>query len=228
MEQELEKNRIPKLVGETYLRKVSENSHQRYTYGLYECQYCGTQWECRTTVINRGVYKSCGCLQKRVSRTHGLHNHRMYGTWINMLDRCYNKNFKHYAYYGGRGITVCEDWLDIKNFVDWVDNKSNWEEGLTLDRIDNDKGYSPDNCTFSTKTTQVLNRRKMRTNTSGYVGVSWYAKVSKWRARVSIFKKEKHIGTFKTKEEAVLARDNYIIENKLPHPLSTDYVKETI
>lgn len=57
----IEKDMTPKLIGETYLRKVSENSHQRYTYGLYECQYCGTQWECRTTVINRGVTKSCGC-----------------------------------------------------------------------------------------------------------------------------------------------------------------------
>ena len=121
MKEELERDMTPRLIGETYLRKVSENSHQRYTYGLYECQYCGTQWECRTTVINRGVTKSCGCLQKRVSRTHGLRNHRMYGTWINMLDRCYNKDFKHYAYYGGRGIKVCGEWLDIKNFVDWVD-----------------------------------------------------------------------------------------------------------
>ena len=227
MEDVVEKDMTPKLVGETYLRKVLENSHQRYTYGLYECQYCGTQWECRTTVINRGVTKSCGCLQKRVSRTHGLHNHRMYVTWINMLDRCYNPKFTRYKDYGGRGIKVCGEWLDIKNFVDWVDNKSNWEEGLTLDRIDNDKGYSPDNCTFSTKTIQSINQRQKSNNTSGYVGVSWDAKVSKWRARVNMFKKEKHIGYYLTLEEAAQARDNYIIENNLPHKLSTDYDKET-
>ena len=225
MEQELEKNMIPRLVGETYMKYATKNSNQRNRFGIYECPYCGREFESAVSYIKNGT-KSCGCFN--ANRAHGLSNHRMYSTWLNMLDRCYNKNSKRFNDYGGRGIKVCEEWLDIKNFVDWVENKSNWGEGLTLDRIDNDKGYSPDNCTFSTKTTQVLNRRKMRTNTSGYVGVSWYAKVSKWRARVSIFKKEKHIGTFKTKEEAVLARDNYIIENKLPHPLSTDYVKETI
>ena len=221
----MEKDMTPKLIGETYFRKVSETSSQRYSYGLYECQYCGKEWECRTTVIKRGVTKSCGCLTNRT--THGLSGHRMYSTWINMLDRCYNKKFKQFDDYGGRGITVCEEWLDVTNFVAWVDNKSNWEEGLTLDRIDNDKEYSPDNCTFSTKTIQSINQRQQSNNTSGYVGVNWDNRVSKWRARVHMFKKEKHIGTFKTKEEAVLARNNYIIENNLPHPLSTDYNKET-
>ena len=224
MEQELEKNRIPKLIGDTYMKYATKNSKQRNRFGIYECPYCGKEFESAVSYIKNGT-KSCGCFN--ANRTHGLSNHRMYDTWLNMLDRCYNKNSKRFNDYGGRGIKVCGEWLDIKNFVDWVDNKSNWEEGLTLDRIDNDKGYSPDNCTFSTKTIQSINQRKRSTNTSGYVGVSWYAKMSKWGARVSIFKKEKHIGTFKTKEEAVLARDNYIIENKLPHPLSTDYVKET-
>ena len=218
------KDMTPKLLGETYFRKATDTSPQRYRYGLYECQYCGKEWECLATTIKNGVTKSCGCFTS--NSTHNLTKHPLFKTWHNMKNRCYNKNFKQYADYGGRGITVCEEWLDIKNFVDWVDNKSNWEEGLSLDRIDNDKGYSPDNCTFSTKTIQSINQRQQSNNTSGYVGVNWDAKVSKWRARVTMFKKEKHIGTFKTKEEAVLARDNYIIENKLPHPLSTDYNKE--
>ena len=218
------KDMTPKLIGETYLRKATENSTQRSRFGLYECQYCGKEFETGVSYIKNGT-KSCGCFTK--NRTHGLRGHRMYSTWLNMLDRCYNPNFKQYSDYWGRGIMVCKEWLDIKNFVDWVDNKSNWVEGLTLDRIDNEKGYSPDNCTFSTKTIQSINQRQQSNNTSGYVGVNWDNRVSKWRARVHIFKKEKHIGTFKTKEEAILARDNYIIENKLPHPLSTDYNKET-
>ena len=217
MEVELERDITPKLVGETYMKYATKNSRQRNRFGIYECPYCGREFESAVRYIKNGT-KSCGCFS--ANRTHGLSNHRMYDTWLNMLDRCYNKNFKRFNDYGGRGIMVCTEWLDIKNFVDWVDNKSNWEEGLTLDRIDNDKGYSPDNCTFSTKTIQSINQRKRSTNTSGYVGVSWEAKVSKWRARVTMFKKEKHIGTFNTKEEAVQARDNYIIENNLPHKLS--------
>lgn len=228
VENVVERDMTPRLIGETYLRKVSENSHQRYTYGLYECQYCGTQWECRTTVINRGYTKSCGCLISKNNKKHGLSLSRFYSIWRNMLARCYNKKFKQFNDYGGSGITVCEEWLDVKNFIDWVENKSNWEEGLTLDRIDNNKGYSPDNCTFSTRTIQSINQRQQSNNTSGYVGVAWDKNKGKWAVRIQIFKKEKHIGTFKTIEEAVLARDNYIIENKLPHPLSTDYVKETI
>ena len=225
MENIIKKDMTPRLIGETYLRKVSENSHQRCTYGLYECQYCGTQWECRTTVINRGVSKSCGCFT--LNRTHNLTSHPLYKTWHNMKDRCYNPKFKQYEDYGGRGIRVCEEWLDIRNFIKWVDTDSNWEEGLSLDRIDNDKEYSPDNCTFSTRTIQSINQRQQSNNTSGYVGINWDTRVSKWRARVHMFKKEKHIGTFKTIEEAVQARDNYIIENNLPHKLSTAYVKET-
>ena len=150
----------------------------------------------------------------------------MYSIWNHMLYRCYNKNFKQFSDYGGRGITVCEEWLDVKNFIDWVENKSNWEEGLTLDRINNNKGYSPDNCTFSIRTIQAINQRQQINNTSGYVGVTWAEARGKWHARVQIFKRGKHIGYYLSKEEAVQARDNYIIENNLPHKLSKDYVKE--
>lgn len=219
------KDMTPKLIGETYFRKATENSRQRISYGVYECPYCGKHWECGTVDIKTGRTKSCGCFTK--NRTHGLRNHRMYKTWECMKGRCYNPDFKQYADYGGRGITVCKEWLDITNFVDWVETKSNWVEGLTLDRIDNDKGYSPDNCTFSTRTIQSINQRQQSNNTSGYVGITWDKHRNKWSARVHINNKGKHIGYYLNKEEAVQARDNYIIENNLPHKLSTDYVKET-
>lgn len=227
MKEELERDMTPRLIGETYMKYATETSHQRNRFGIYECPYCGREREVETIRVTGGYTKSCGCLRGKSNKKHGLSLSRFYSIWHNMLDRCYNKNSKQFNDYGGRGIIVCEDWLDIKNFVDWVENKSNWEEGLTLDRIDNDKGYSPDNCTFSTKTIQSINQRKRSTNTSGYVGVSWEAKVSKWRASIS-FKNEKiNLGSHKTIEEAVQARDKYILENNLPHKLSTDYVKET-
>ena len=221
----VEKDMTPRLIGETYFRKATGTSPQKYRYGLYECPYCGKEWECLTTAIKNGVSKSCGCFT--LKRTHNLTRHPLYKTWHNMKNRCYNPKFKQYEDYGGRGITVCAEWLDVRNFIMWVDTDSNWEEGLSLDRINNDKGYDPDNCIFSTRTIQSINQRQQSNNTSGYVGVTWDNRVSKWRARINMFKKEKHIGTFKTKEEAVLARDQYIIENGLPHPLSIDYVKET-
>ena len=225
MEQELEKNRIPKLIGETYMKYATKNSRQRNRFGIYECPYCGIEFESAVSYIKNGT-KSCGCFT--LNRTHSLTGHPLFKTWQNMKNRCYNPKFKQYEDYGGRGITVCEEWLDARNFVDWVENKSNWEVGLTLDRIDNDKEYSPDNCTFSTRTIQSVNQRQQSNNTSGYVGVTWAKARGKWSARVQIFKRGKHIGYYLSKEEAVQARDNYIIENNLPHKLSTDYVRETI
>lgn len=121
--------KTPKLVGETYMKYATKNSKQRNRFGIYECPYCSKEFESAVSYIKNGT-KSCGCFT--TNRTHGLRGHRMYSTWLNMLDRCYNKNFKQFNDYGGRGITVCEDWLDIKNFVDWVENKSNWEEGLNF------------------------------------------------------------------------------------------------
>ena len=224
MKEELERDMTPKLVGETYMKYATETSHQRNRFGIYECPYCGREFESAVSYIKNGT-KSCGCFT--ANRTHGLRNHRMYKTWECMKNRCYNPNFKQYLDYGGRGITVCEEWLDIKNFVEWVENDSDWSEGLTLDRIDNNKGYTPENCTFSTRNIQSINQRPQSNNTSGYVGVTWDKNKGKWSARVQIFKRGKHIGYYLSKEEAVQARDNYIIENNLPHKLSTDYVRET-
>ena len=123
----------------------------------------------------------------------------------------------------GRGITVCEEWLDVRNFIEWAEATHPNIEGMSLDRIDNDKGYSPDNCTWSSRTMQNINRRMQVTNTSGFVGVSWHKGKTKWLAQISVNKIVIYIGSFLTKEEAVQARDNYIIENKLPHKLSTEY-----
>ena len=212
----------PKLIGETYMKYPTEKSRKKRKFGLYECQYCGKEWETMVYSIKSGT-KSCGCLQKRVSRTHGLRNNRFYATWNNIIKRCTNPKNINYKNYGGRGITVCEEWLDVKIFIEWAESTHPNIEGMTLDRIDNDKGYSPENCTWSDKTTQCINQRVRKDNKSGYVGVSWNKRDKKWCANIRINKISKQIGSFKTKEEAIQARDNYIIENNLPHKLSTSY-----
>jgi hypothetical protein len=85
-----------------------------------------------------------------------------------MLKRCYNKNCKAYCNYGGRGITVCDEWIEsFDNFYKWL-LTSNYDENLTIDRIDNDKGYSPDNCKFSTYVEQNNNRREFGYKISEY------------------------------------------------------------
>ena len=217
------KDMTPKLIGETWRKYPTETSNQKATYGLFECQYCGEEFEARTTHIKREHTKSCGCLS---GEKHGLRQNKFYKTWYNMRDRCNNPKIKAYKNYGGRGITVCDEWLDVANFVAWCDLTYPKLEGYTLDRIDNDKGYSPDNCRWADASTQNTNQRMKKNNKSGYVGVIWHIRDKKWGANIGVNNKFINIGSFKTLEEAVQARDIYIIENSLPYKLSTDYKKE--
>ena len=172
--------------------------------------------------IKSGGTKGCGC-QRGKGFKHGLESHRFYPTWNALVQRCTNPKNKKYKNYGGRGITVCEEWLDVRNFIAWCKMTHPNIEDVSLDRIDNDKGYSPENCTWSDKTTQAINQRMQKNNTSGYVGIYWHKRGKKWRASISVNNKLIHLGLFPTVQEAVLARDNYIIENNLLHKLSTEY-----
>ncbi len=226
----IEKDMTPKLVGELYMKYPAENSRQKYRYGLYECAYCGKEFEANSYNIKYSkVAPSCGCQQYRPrekSIKHNLAKHRFYNTWAKMVYRCSNPNNKDYMSYGGRGISVCEEWLDVRNFIEWAEATHPNIEGMSLDRIDNDKGYSPDNCRWANKTLQGVNQRIKKNNTSGFVGIYWNNKNNNWRTFIHLNTVRFNIGSFHTKEEAVLARDNYIIENNLPHKLSTDYKKE--
>lgn len=217
------KDMTPRLVLDLGMRFATANSKYKYRFGLYKCQYCGGEFECITNSVNKGNTKSCGCQKNKQKITHGISQNKFYKTWYSMLQRCTNSIRENYKYYGARGITVCDEWLDVANFVAWAEKTYPNIEDATLDRIDNDKGYSPENCTWVDKTTQVLNRRIMKNNKSGYVGVTYYKKTNKWAANIRINKILKQLGYYQNIEEAVQARDTYIIENKLPHKLSTKY-----
>ncbi len=227
MEEELVRDMTPRLLKDLGMRHPTEKSNYKARFGLYECQYCGKEFETNVARVKRGGSKSCGCLVGK-NMTHGLTYNKFYKTWKGILRRCNNPKDKAYKNYGGRGITVCEEWLDVANFVAWCDVTHPNIEDVSLDRIDNDKGYSPDNCRWVDVTTQILNQRKREDNTSGFVGIYWNNKNNNWMAKIKSGDLYIYIGSFHAKEEAVQARDNYIIENNLPHKLSTDYVKEQI
>lgn len=107
---------------------------------------------------------SCGCVgRKRIiaaSITHGMSDSRTYNVWAGMKARCTNPNHPSYKDYGGRGITVCERW--IHSFENFIQDMGEAPNGLTLDRIKNDLGYSPDNCIWSDRKAQARNRRSNR------------------------------------------------------------------
>lgn len=94
--------------------------------------------------------------------THGLTKHPLFGIWMEMKKRCYNKNYKQFYDYGGRGIKICDEWLnDFQTFYNFC-LKNGWKYGLQIDRKDNDKNYTPDNCRFVTHADNVRNARKTK------------------------------------------------------------------
>lgn len=104
--------------------------------------------------LRSGQTKSCGCRRG----THGMSNSRTYKIWVGMLERCFNPKRKEYLSYGGRGISVHESWLSFEGFFD---DMGVCPEGLSLDRLDNNKGYEPGNCAWRTRKEQ---QRNMRSN----------------------------------------------------------------
>lgn len=129
----------------------------------------GTRWKClcecgnetivRGSNLLSGCIKSCGCKRKSMRITHGMTNTRLYHIWANMIQRCTNPNKPDYKYYGGRGITICDEWISsFQKFAEWAKD-NNYDDTLTIDRINVNKGYYPDNCKWATKKEQANNTR---------------------------------------------------------------------
>lgn len=127
---------------------------------------CGNQTTVATTSLGQGLTQSCGCLndEKRKSsetkyKKHGHKKERIYETWHGMKQRCLNSNSDKYELYGGRGITICEEWKnDFQKFYDWA-MANGYNDSLTIDRIDVDKGYCPENCRWTNAKIQQRNKR---------------------------------------------------------------------
>ena len=214
----MNKRQLPVLLKDLGMLYPKLTSKHKAHYGLFKCE-CGKEFKTQLRNIKWNKTTSCGCYIKTKNSTHGLRNHKLYGTWRRMIQRCTNKAHKMYYYYGGRGIFVSKEWMDIKNFI--RDMAKSYQDGLTLDRIDNNQGYSKENCKWSTKETQARNSRVLRkTNTSGYRGVSWHKNIKKWTAQINVNKKLKHLGTYSNKIEAAIAYNNYVIDNNLEHSLN--------
>lgn len=115
---------------------------------------CGNTGIVKGAVLRNGNSKSCGC--KKVK--HGMNNTKIHRLWSHMKERCYYEKHKSFDHYGGRGVKVCEEWLDSAKFIKWaIDN--GYKDGLTLDRIDVNGDYEPSNCRFITNKEQQRNKR---------------------------------------------------------------------
>lgn len=153
---DLKNKRFGRLV---VIEKTNERSSESIVW-LCKCD-CGNIKKVRSSNLTYGETFSCGCLRKelfknRITR-HGMHNTSTYRAWRSMASRCNNPKNKRYKDYGGRGISIYERWNNFENFYKDMGVKP---KGKSLDRIDNDKGYEPSNCKWSTPTEQLNNTRK--------------------------------------------------------------------
>ena len=119
---------------------------------------CGNKIIAERSSLICGHTMSCGCKQRDAVTKHGMSNGSLYKTWQGMKRRCTNPNHEAYDRYGGRGIGITEDWYDFEKFRDWAINNG-YKENLTIDRINNDDGYCPENCRWTDWITQNNNTR---------------------------------------------------------------------
>lgn len=176
--------RIGERFGKLRIRQKYHVKEGRVYY-LCDCD-CGNIVIVQYSHLISGNTKSCGCLQKELtSKRFAKHNnstHPLYGVWTMMKQRCYNHNNKSYKNYGARGIKVCDEWKnDFITFYNWA-IENGYKDGLTIDRLNVNEDYSPNNCAWVTQKIQQNNRRNnIVINYGGFSGT-----LSQWSVRTGI------------------------------------------
>ena len=139
-------------------------------------------------------------IQKPLKEMHNLTDTPLYKVWQGMIQRCENKKHFSYKNYGGRGVKVCDRWRN--SFVTFLEDMGERPKGFSIDRINNNGNYEPNNCKWSSPTEQMLNKRLHANNKSGVAGVTWSKACNKWQVHF----RGKYYGVFNSLEEAIQYR----------------------
>ena len=174
-----------------YLLVIERGQPVKRKDGRYDSTFicrckCGNIISVKGISLKKGNTTSCGCKRLEsvgsINRTHSQSKTRLYGIWERMKQRCYNQNTKCFSRYGARGIVVCEEWInDYDSFQEWA-YENGYNEKLTLDRIDVNGNYCPENCQWSTRKEQANNTTVTRYLT--YKGIT--KPLSYWSDEVGI------------------------------------------
>lgn len=163
-------NLIGKRFGRLLVLDLQKIDKYRHLYYLCKCD-CDNKTIVRADGLLSGTTKSCGCYKNEqrkeqcnkmhdINKKHGLYKHKLYKVWLSMKDRCYNKHGVPYKWYGFRGIKICDEWKnDFQAFYNWAINNG-YQQGLSIDRINNERNYEPLNCRWATTKEQMNNTRK--------------------------------------------------------------------
>lgn len=198
------------VVGKLTVIERLPNSDKGVVMWLCQCS-CGktTCVRGKSLTTTKNPTKGCGCGKLNLgslNKTHGQSYTKLYSLWGSLRSRCNNPNHRAYKNYGGRGIKVCKRWDKFENFYEDMGERPSSKH--SLDRINNDGDYSPENCRWTDRRTQILNQRKRKGCTSKFKGVSYYKPKGQWQASIKYEGTSFNLGQYDKEELAALAYDS--------------------
>lgn len=196
--------RIKDMTGKRYGKLIAKEYVYTDVGGAYwnfKCD-CGNKKIINGSSVRLGKTTSCGCYAKEVFldsiTKHGMANTRTYNVWVGIKQRCLNPNNSNYKNYGGRGVTISQEWLEFQNFYN---DMGEAPKGKSIERIDNNKGYCEENCIWANRSKQNINKR-YKNDTTGIRNISYIERDGMYEVGITR-NKVRHRKHFKNLEDAI-------------------------